>query len=304
MMMRPKTWLAAARAAAGYSAPLVPFASFPAALAVEGQIRRPAELPHVSLIALGGLWLPLGGRQVLAMRMRNPVTVQDLSSGGVVAERIGPFPGGLVRAGMQIRVKLAFKSGAIGTGARVGRLYAGPPGASGMIGQFAYWQNLANSPYSDGELLSRIDVLADGSANHRANPSSAASLTTLADGYQTTSGYNPWLLPLVDFSAPWEVAVVMQSAAETPVVITGATWAAGVATYTTSAAHTLAVGDKTVLSGNTPTGYNATVIVKGVPDSTHFTADMASDPGPWSAGGQSSRISNMISQSYVLELIG
>lgn len=304
MMLRPKTWLAAMRAAAGYSAPLLPFTSFPAALTVEGQIRRPAELPHVSLISLGGLWRPLGGRQVLASRTLNPVTVQDLTTNGIVAERIGPFPGGLVRAGMQIQSRLAFLDGAIGTGTRVGRLYAGPSGAAVAIGQIAYWQTAVNSIYVEGELYSRIDVLSDGSANHAATPSSASNCLALAGGYQTQGASNTRLNPLVDFSAPWEVAVVMQSAAETPVAITGATWSAGVATYTTSAPHTLAVGDKTVVSGITPAGYNATVVVKGVPDSTHFTADMASDPGVWSAGGQSSRISNMVSQSYVLELVG
>jgi hypothetical protein len=83
MMLRPKTWLAAARAAAGYSAPLLPFTSFPAALTVDGQIRRPAEFPNNEFIALGGYWRPRGGIQVLsAENLSGITTTQANNSGG------------------------------------------------------------------------------------------------------------------------------------------------------------------------------------------------------------------------------
>jgi hypothetical protein len=97
----------------------------------------------------------------------------------------------------------------------------------------------------------------------------------------------------------------MQSCAETAVNITAASWAAGVATYGATA-HTLAVGDKTVIAGITPSGYNIAAggIVTTVPDANTFTIAMASDPGAYTSGGTSSRISNVISRSYVLELIG
>jgi hypothetical protein len=111
--------------------------------------------------------------------------------------------------------------------------------------------------------------------------------------------------PAVDFSAPWEFDFFATSTAETPVTITGATWANGVATYTTSAQHTLAVGDKDVVSGITPSGYNGTFIVSAVGSPTTFSVPMPVNPGTWVSGpGSSSRISNMILQSYVLELIG
>ena len=98
----------------------------------------------------------------------------------------------------------------------------------------------------------------------------------------------------------------MQSAAETAVNISSATWAGGIATFNTAAAHTLAVGDKTVTAGVTPSGYNipAGAIVLSVPTTTQFTVALAADPGAYTSGGTSSRISNMISQSYVLELVG
>ena len=83
-----------------------------------------------------------------------------------------------------------------------------------------------------------------------------------------------------------------------------ATWAGEIATINTSAAHTLAVGDKTVIASVTPSGYNDTFIVASVPTTTQFTVAMAADPGTYTSGGTSSRISNMISQSYVLELVG
>ena len=196
-----------------------------------------------------------------------------------------------------------FKNGAVGTGGRLVRLYAGPDGAAVVGGQFAFWNGSVNSLSANGELISRIDVQSDGSANHVANPSSSSNaVSAMAPGYQAQSAQMQ--SPLVDFSAPWEIAVVMQSAAETAVTITGATWSGGVATYTTSAAHTLAVGDKDVISGITPSGYNGTLIVSAVGSSTTFSVPMAADPGAYTSGGQSSRISNMISQSYVLELVG
>jgi hypothetical protein len=111
--------------------------------------------------------------------------------------------------------------------------------------------------------------------------------------------------PVVNFSADWLIDLFLVSAAETSVNITAASWAAGVATYTAEA-HTLAVGDKTVIAGVTPSGYNIAAggIVTTVPDANTFTIAMASDPGAYTSGGTSSRISNVISQSYVLELIG
>ena len=285
----------------GSSAPLIPFTSFPDPLTVEGQVRRPAELPRVSLIALGGLWRPLGGRQVLAMRTLNPVTVQSLAA--AVAETIGPFPGGLVRAGMQVQMRLAFKNSAVGTGGRLIRLYAGPVGAATSTGQIAYWNGSVNSNYAEGELLSRIDVQSNGSANHVANPSSASSSLVLAGGYQTQVATPTTLNPLVNFSAPWEIAVFMQSCAETATTITSATWSAGVATFTNTA-HTLNTGDKTTVAGVTPSGYNG--VYTGVTriDANTWSGTLVADPGAYTSGGTSSRISNMISQSYVLELVG
>ena len=76
------------------------------------------------------------------------------------------------------------------------------------------------------------------------------------------------------------------------------------ATYTTSAAHTLAVGDKDVIASITPSGWNGTFIVSGVPDTTHFNVPMASDPGAYTSGGTSARTSNVIVKSYSLALEG
>ena len=108
----------------------------------------------------------------------------------------------------------------------------------------------------------------------------------------------------MDFSTTWSADLFFTSAAETAVNISSATWAGGIATFNTSAAHTLAVGDKTVTAGVTPSGYNGTFIVASVPTTTQFTVAMAANPGAYTSGGTSSRISNMISQSYVLELVG
>jgi hypothetical protein len=107
-----------------------------------------------------------------------------------------------------------------------------------------------------------------------------------------------------DFSDDWTAAIYLTSAAETAVAIATATWVGGVATYNTSAVHTLAVGDKTTIAGVDLAGYNGVVIVASIVDTDTFTVAMASDPGGSGTGGTSSRISNMRSQSYVLELVG
>ena len=274
-------------AAAGLGPPLVPFASLPAASTIEGQVRRLAELPHVSLIALGGIWLPFGGRQVLAKRTINPVTVQSLTN--VVAETIGPFPGGLVRAGMQLVFDAYCGSPGIGTGIRVYEALIGD-------GWLVQSNATTSSTDSNAQIRGILDVLADGNAIHKAARGPNGS-------YDRGSALST---PIVDFSAAWSVPLRLTSTAETAVNITSASWAAGIATFVTSAVHTLAVGDKTVIAVVSPSGYNvaAGAIVLSVPTTTSFTVAIASDPGAYTSGGTSSRISNMISQSYVLELVG
>jgi hypothetical protein len=134
--------------------------------------------------------------------------------------------------------------------------------------------------------------------------SSSASVIGAIGGYQAVSAISQGNTLDADFSAPWSANIKLQSCAETAVAISTATWVGGVATYNTSAASTLAVGDKTTIAGVDLAGYNGVVIVASVVDTDTFTVAMASDPGGSGTGGTSSRISNMISQSYVLELVG
>ncbi len=284
-----------------YAAPLTPWASFPAALTAEGQIRRPAELPHVSLIALSGLWRPLGGRQVLASRFINPVTVQNLTD--FRAETIGPFPGGLVRAGMQLRLNWMFGIPGLGTVTR--RVQA----SLGVIGHTLPGKVITYLPYSTSNALASgwldtyVNVLSDGSAlvGLPSSPNQGG-LSPLSNGHiASPSGVNTCT---ANFSQNWEIGLWANSAAETAITITGATWSAGVATYTTSANHTLAVGDKDVVSGITPSGWNTTAIVSAVGSPTTFSVPMDANPGAYTSGGSSSRISNVESRSYSLELWG
>ena len=127
------------------------------------------------------------------------------------------------------------------------------------------------------------------------------SLRKIAGTYPT-GAQSQTALPF-DFSAQWSANIRMLSSSETAVTITGATWSAGVATYTTSAAHTLAVGDKDVISSITPSGYNTDsngAIVTAVGSSTQFSIAMPVDPGAYTSGGNSTRISNMIVMGYKL----
>ena len=274
-------------AAAGLGAPLVPFASLPAASTVEGQVRRLTELPHVSLIALGGIWRPFGGRQVLAQRTLNPVTVQALNP-GQVAETIGPFPGGLERAGMRLEMQSRIAHPGVAGGSPIARLR--------VNGNYFRVATLSMSLAAKRtQMPGAIDVLSDTLAAHLGDVNGAITYA---------SGFGSAYTPSVDFSAPWTADIFLTSAAETAVNIATATWVGGVATYNTSAVHTLAVGDKTTIAGVDLAGYNGVVIVDSIVDTDTFTVAMASDPGGSGTGGTSSRISNMISQSYVLELVG
>ena len=99
------------------------FASLPSASGNAGMCVRVTDVgpaPGIELISDGTIWRPRGGRQVLAMRSINPVTVQNLS--GAVAETIGPFPDGLVRAGMQLAANVFFHHPGVGTASRTYRL--------------------------------------------------------------------------------------------------------------------------------------------------------------------------------------
>lgn len=212
------------------------------------------------------------------------MTVQSLAF--FTAETIGPFPGGLIRAGHALRMETRLNHSGIGTGTRGYTLKAG---GSNFLGVGA-----SNSgALLKGRFSSTIDVLSDSSATH------SGSINHLLTYNAGVSGVSD---PTVDFSAPWSVDIVMRSAAETAVNISDATWSGGVATFT-STAHTLNTGDKTTVAAVTPSGYNGVHIVTRI-DANTFTAPIASNPGTYTSGGNSSRISNMISESYVLEWKG
>lgn len=292
MALGGKTLLQRLRTAAGMGPPITTFAALPSAGSVPGQLRQLSDVNNIIVQSLGGIWRPYGGRQVLAMRTTNPVTVQSLS--GEVAETIGPFPGGLVRAGMKLEMDIRIATPAVGTAAR--RINT-RIGTGAVRNNYAASASTADSlTKNNGRLNHQIDVISDTSAGHIGGYGGNESFTLSGTQY----------FPTVDFSADWSTDIFMQSCAETAITITGATWSGGVATYTTSANHTLAVGDKTVIAGITPTGYNvaAGAIVLSVPTTTSFTVAIASDPGAYTSGGTSSRISNMILRSFVLSLLG
>lgn len=66
---------------------------------------------------------------------------------------------------------------------------------------------------------------------------------------------------------------------EAQIAITSQTWAAGVVTVVTAAAHNLSVNDDITLSGAVPVAYNGTKNVATTADNTHFTYLMPVDPG-------------------------
>ncbi len=268
-----------------YAAPLTPWASFPPASTVEGQIRRPEELPHVSLIALGGLWRPLGGRQVLAQRHNNPVTRQDTSFG--LIETIGTFPGGLVRTGMSLSAEIWVEHSGISSSNRV---------AIWRVGNNDTSQININSSGTDlnTRIMGRLIAANDGAGPHKSLRGLLSTYPNAGNSQNNT----------VDFSAEWTTQINGQSVNENAITITGATWSGGFATYTTNVAHNYAEADKTTVSGISPSGWNGVFVMDAIPSSTQFRVPMAADPGAWVSGGTSSRISKLRILSYVMELWG
>lgn len=62
-------------------------------------------------------------------------------------------------------------------------------------------------------------------------------------------------------------------------------WAAGIATLTTSAVHNLQVGDTFTISGVSPTGYNVTATATTGTTGSTLKYAVASNPGSYSSGG-------------------
>jgi hypothetical protein len=93
---------------------------------------------------------------------------------------------------------------------------------------------------------------------------------------QTCGGTAPlvkfWLLPFTVCHPPIALA-------------SGTAWSNGVVKFKTSASHAFAVGNSVTVSGASPTGYNGTYTVTGVPDSTTFTVSLVTNPGAWVSGG-------------------
>lgn len=91
--------------------------------------------------------------------------------------------------------------------------------------------------------------------------------------------------------SPYELAVynlaghlLIEYAIDVSYGIVSAAWSAGFATIETATPHDILPGDKITISGVSPLPYSGTpgvgyVIVYAVPDSTHFTYAVATDPG-------------------------
>lgn len=85
--------------------------------------------------------------------------------------------------------------------------------------------------------------------------------------------------------------------------INAATWSTGVATYTTTAAHGLAVGARVRIEGISPSGYNVIgVTTTGTTGSTVKVA-ITSDPGSYSSGGKLYSIGMTTTPTRVLKFL-
>lgn len=69
------------------------------------------------------------------------------------------------------------------------------------------------------------------------------------------------------------------------VTVTAATWAAGAATFTTSAAHGIKPGTQVMISGATPAGWNGTFTAGAGTTGSTIVVPMPTNPGAYVSGG-------------------
>jgi len=82
--------------------------------------------------------------------------------------------------------------------------------------------------------------------------------------------------------------------------LTAATWATGVATFTTSTVHNYTVGQYTTISGVTPAGYNGYFYIASTPTTTTFTVAIAADPvGSGSVFGSSQTVGHAVDGTQI-----
>lgn len=95
-------------------------------------------------------------------------------------------------------------------------------------------------------------------------------------GYRNTGSLNAQFNNCFDYGSP--IGGRMESVSSFR-PLDGATWSAGVITFTTSTDYLFAIGQKVQVSGMVPSAYNGFYTIKSTPTSTTFTVNLVSDPG-------------------------
>lgn len=265
------------------------FADLPAASSQPNAMFRVGDLNNAVLISDGANWGPLNGQAVLANAHNVNLTIQSLTETLITSVA---FPAGFVRAGSRFRLWVRQKFPAIGSVFRAMRFRAGAVGGGVAGSLIGFGAATTDSPDSNGRMC--VELTALGTVGQHIGSASQNSVGGLYTTY-----VNNIPMTTVDFTAPWEIAFTGISAAETAQTGVTATWAAGVATFT-STAHGYAVGDKIVNTTFAPAGYNGTLIVTGVTANT-WTSAIAADPGGAGTGGTTSRVSNVTLVDYLIE---
>lgn len=273
----------------------IPFAYFPPASGNSGLVLGASDVgpaPGAELISDGTIWRPRGGQQVLWFRRLGNTTLRNLTK--AVLETSPTFPAGLMQIGFALDATFRYQIPGIGTAARTFELRVGAVGSE--LTNMIQWTLTSTTSGATNEIRANSE-LAVQSTNGAQSRSAAGAIGFYGVSQPTE------VATVVNFTAPWNIAFLGQSCAETAINITAASWAGGVATYTATA-HTLAVGDVTVVAGATPSGYNGTFTVASAPDANTFTVAMAADPGVYVIGGTSSRTSNVRLLSFTVLLRG
>lgn len=268
----------------------VSFANFPSAAGVSGKIVVASDLSNALLISDGTNWNPVNGHAVIANAYNVNLTVQSLSEALITA---ASFPANFVRARSRIRTWSRWSAPGIGTNPRGTYLRQGAAGA-GLAGNIVQIINPVTSGTSGQLELLHVTTALGVNTNTKQSTNSQI-------GLHLSSGNSGSYGPVVNFTAPWEIAFTGLSCAETAQTILTASWAANVVTFGYTAVHSYAIGDKIVVSGMTPSGYNGTYIITSLPTTSSWTAELLTDPGVSTVMGSSARTSNVTLVDYIIE---
>ncbi len=207
---------------------------------------------------------------VQGVAMDDPAVRFSLETGVLASAETLPMWGGCLLYGLVPGGNPQTIGGQDSLGPQLGRATALTQAVGFSV--FNQAHNMVNSPQSPAPVaLSGMTF-----SWHRLGSGARIAVAVDATFAQTLLGSSLNQPVSWDFTAQKLVPFV---AATPQIAITSLTWAAGVVSVVTAAAHPYVAGDVVTIAGAVPAGYNGDVTILTAADTTHFTYALATNPG-------------------------